>query len=103
MGRYGQGARRVTDLFAGLGEFATTPAEKRKLMRKHAKPKGLHAMPIGSGPHGETCGSCANLVHKRMSKTYLKCALTIALWTGGGGTDVRAKDAACSKWAGKTA
>ena len=35
---------------------------------------------------------------KRMSKSYRKCGLTKATWTGGGGSDIRAKDPACSKW-----
>lgn len=66
--------------------------------RKGPVPRG-HVMPPGSGPQGETCGSCGHLVRKRMSGTYLKCGLNRANWTGGGGSDVRARDAACSSWA----
>lgn len=77
---------------------AMTPKQRRALNAKFAKERGLHAAPPGSGPDGETCGSCANLVRKRMSKVYLKCGLVEKLWTSGAGTDVRAKDPACSKW-----
>jgi hypothetical protein len=77
------------------------PSERRALQRKRPRKRG-HAMPPGTGPTGETCGSCYFLVHKRLAKTYLKCELRRATWTGGGGTDVRARDPACSKWeAGK--
>lgn len=37
-------------------------------------PKG-YAAPPGTGPKGETCGSCAHLYRNRLAKTYLKCAL----------------------------
>lgn len=65
----------------------------RRLSKKH----GHAAMP-GSGPTGETCGSCENFVRKQMAGTYLKCGLMQAYWTGGYGTDVRARDAACRRW-----
>lgn len=57
-----------------------------------------HAARPGSGPKGETCGTCQHIARKRMSKTYIKCALAKATWTGGGGSDVRVMDPACSKW-----
>lgn len=65
--------------------------------RKGPIPKG-HAGPVGSGPDGETCGTCKHLHRKQMGKTYLKCELTRKSWTGGTASDVRAKDAACWKW-----
>lgn len=65
----------------------------RRLSNKHG-----HAAVPGTGPKGETCGGCANLVRKEMSKTYLKCGLMQAYWTGGSGSDVRAGDAACRRW-----
>lgn len=74
---------------------ASTPAERKK--RRDPTPSG-HAMKPGTGPAGETCGSCRHLVRVRFAKTYLKCELARALWTGGRKTDVRARDAACIKW-----
>ena len=59
---------------------------------------GLYAAPVGSGPKGETCGSCKHLFRNRMARVYLKCALTRAKWTGGGGTDIKARAPACAKW-----
>lgn len=69
----------------------------------HVKPvvrlkKHGHAALPGTGPAGETCGSCKHLYRNRMAKTYLKCGLMRAHWTGGAGTDVRAGDAACRRW-----
>ena len=86
------------DLF-GL-DRCLTPAERRKTKRPGPVPRG-HAWAPGTGPAGETCGSCKFLYHKRMGKTYLKCALVEAQWTGGGATDVRARDAACREWEAK--
>lgn len=72
----------------------TTP---RKRKRVEPLPRG-HAALSGTGPEGETCGSCANLFRNRMPKTYLKCGLMEAYWTGGRATDVRARDPACRRW-----
>lgn len=62
---------------------------------------GYAAMP-GTGPVGETCGSCRHLYRKRMAKTYLKCLLYQTRWTGGHGSDVLAGSPACQKWQPKT-
>jgi hypothetical protein len=59
---------------------------------------GLYADTPGTGPEGETCKTCAHLYRREMGKTYLKCALMRASWTGGGRTDVKASAPACSKW-----
>ena len=49
------------------------------------------------GPTGETCGSCANASGVRHgSRTYYKCDLVKP--TRGGGTDIRLKDPACSRF-----
>ena len=69
----------------------------RARRRKEPEPRGHAAMP-GTGPEGETCGSCRHLARIRLANTYLKCALNEARWTGGRKSDVRAKDAACAKW-----
>lgn len=54
-----------------------------------------HCMPPGTGPQGQTCGTCKHIV--RFAR-YRKCGLCRSLWTGGPGTDILAEDAACSKW-----
>lgn len=54
--------------------------------------------PVGSGPHGETCGSCCFLHRRKLGKVYLKCYRTIGVWTGGAATDVKAKWPACNQW-----
>ena len=74
---------------------------QRNLLSTRSKKRG-HAAPIGTGPVGETCGSCAHLAANRMAKTYHKCGLMRAVWTGGYGTDVRVRDAACKRWGGRT-
>ena len=60
-------------------------------------PQG-HILPPGTGPAGETCKTCHHIFRNELAKTYLKCGLNRANWTGGGKTDIRAGDAACAKW-----
>lgn len=58
-----------------------------------------HAAPPGSGPKGETCGTCAHAVMRGdCAGRYYKCALMRERWTGGAATDIRLKDEACSMW-----
>lgn len=68
------------------------PATKRK--RKPTPPKG-GAHRAGSGPAGETCGTCANAA--RFGR-YAKCKLVRGRWTNGPGTDIRLRWPACSGW-----
>lgn len=86
----------MNDLLALMAGPHLTPSERKKLVKPAFK--GLYAAYPGTGPEGETCKTCAHLSRKRMAKTYLKCGLVQAKWTGGGGTDVRASSPACSKW-----
>ena len=75
------------DLFGGLTPIVDT---SRGVAHRHAQ---------GSGPAGETCGTCANLVRVRYhDKQYFKCGLVTM--THGPGTDIRLKDAACFAWKG---
>jgi hypothetical protein len=85
-------------------ERALTPQERRLLFHTRAGgPHRGHAAAPGSGPQGETCGSCRHLARNRpSSRAYLKCGLMEAAWTGGAGTDVRARDPACSQWQAPT-
>lgn len=79
-----------------------TEEEARTLLKKSKRratpqPKGYAALP-GTGPAGETCKTCKHLVRRQFSKTYLKCGLMRAHWTGGPGSDIRAKAPACRHW-----
>ena len=65
--------------------------------QKRTKKRG-HAAQPGTGPAGETCKTCAHKASNRRAKTYWKCGLTRATWTGGSGSDIRLKDPACSFW-----
>lgn len=82
------------DLFRA--EHALTPAERRRL-KGGPQAKGYAAQP-GTGPAGETCGSCDHLVRKSLAKVYRKCGLMRAHWTGGKATDVLASAPACRNW-----
>lgn len=59
--------------------------------------KGLYAAPPGTGPAGETCGSCRHIC-RHPSGRYRKCGVVRALWTHGPGTDIKARSPACAKW-----
>ncbi len=51
----------------------------------------------GSGPDGETCGSCSWLRTSDCSlRTYYKCGMIAP--TRGSATDIRKRSAACNKW-----
>ena len=65
--------------------------------RKPTKANGYAALP-GTGPAGETCGTCAHHVRRRWSKVYNKCALRVDDWTMSTGTDIRVSSPACSKF-----
>lgn len=65
--------------------------------KNYVEPRG-HADRPGTGPDGETCGTCGNATYKQMGKRYYKCALLQRNWTSGRGTDIRLRDPACSQW-----
>jgi hypothetical protein len=87
------------DLF--LLDRCLTPAERRRLLKATRSKKTGHAAPPGTGPEGETCGSCEHLFRNSMARTYFKCLLRRSTWTGGFGTDVRVRDPACKHWEAK--
>jgi len=73
-----------------------TPSERRHL-RGGTQPNGYAARP-GTGPKSETCRTCQHLIRVCRAKTYRKCELMRAHWTGGKGTDVLASAPACRNW-----
>lgn len=69
--------------------------------KRGEKPLGQRCtpMPSGTGPEGETCGTCRFKVYRgNVAGRYLKCELTQEHWTGGGGSDIKARWLACGKW-----
>lgn len=77
--------------------FGAPIIEPSKAKRKPTVKRG-YAAPPGTGPDGETCGSCAHIASKPMAKTYHKCGLMKRAWTGGSGSDVLVKSPACRLW-----
>lgn len=89
------------DLFGQLVDpsaGALTDAERKRLYRQKASVPRGHAAEPGTGPVGESCGTCKHLTRHRHAKVYLKCGLMRAAWSHGPKTDIRAGDAACKKW-----
>jgi hypothetical protein len=63
--------------------FTTFGGETVEVIRRgkhYIQPRG-YAAPPGTGPKGETCGSCAHYVRKQMARAYPKCLLRRATWT----------------------
>ena len=67
--------------------------------KHYTQPKG-YAKPPGTGPAGETCGSCKHRTINRMrsDRTFPKCLLARHKWTGGRGSDILVRSPACSAW-----
>jgi hypothetical protein len=80
-----------------LGNEVSIEQARAMKGRKTPVPAGYAALP-GTGPEGETCGSCRHLYRRQYAKTYLKCGLMQPYWTGGHGSDIRAKAPACRRW-----
>jgi hypothetical protein len=58
-----------------------------------------HAAPPGTGPDGETCGTCqAYTTVQGGRRTFGKCYLARERWTGGSGSDIAKKHPACRMW-----
>lgn len=78
------------------GQIALLPDH---VLRASTVPRRGHAARPGSGPEGQTCGSCRHYT-RRITRggTFRKCGLTKATWTGGPGSDIRKKDPACHLW-----
>lgn len=88
----------MSDLFGNPPTHAEAVRATSKAHRKPTEPRGYADVP-GTGPAGETCGSCRH-IHGTGGK-YLKCKLRQAGWTSGPGTDIRARSPACKKWEAK--
>lgn len=76
--------------------FGETVTDKPKT----TVPRG-YAAPPGTGPQGETCGSCGcadAFVNRGSTKRWYKCSKAKWKWTGGVGSDIRLKAPACREW-----
>lgn len=65
--------------------------------KHYVEPKG-YIEPPGTGPAGKTCRDCKHYTLNRMAKSYPKCGLNRARWTGGRGSDILAKAPACRRF-----
>jgi hypothetical protein len=85
-----------TDL---LGDPLVAPgAPPNRLVGRGRSGKGKqwgYIMPPGTGPAGETCGSCRHIAR---SRRFRKCGLARMKWTHGFKTDILARSPACSRW-----
>ena len=82
--------------FTTLGGAVVTVPKRGK----HYVQQRGYVAPPGTGPAGETCGSCQHI--KRVAggaRVFRKCGLNQARWTGGPGSDILAGAPACRKWA----
>jgi hypothetical protein len=75
---------QTTDLF---GQPITKPVKSAPDYAHPAKP--------GTGPDGETCGTCAHCTKTGRRRIYYKCGKIRPNWTHGSETDLRLKDQAC--------
>lgn len=84
-------------MMADIDLFGTAVPEPSKAKRKPTPQRG-YAAPPGSGPADETCGSCEHHATRQWAGTYHKCALMVARWTRGPGSDILVRSPACSRW-----
>ena len=80
--------------------FGVTLPEPSKAKRKPTQKRG-YAAPPGTGPEGETCGTCAHKTTRQWAGSYQKCALMQAHWTRGPGSDILVRSPACKRWEAK--
>lgn len=87
----------MTDLmlFPEGTQFALTEPKKRG--KHYVEPRGYAYMP-GTGPEGETCGTCKHHAPLQMAKRYHKCRLAQHKWTHGRGSDILVRSPACKHW-----
>jgi len=88
------------DLF---GEALTFPCDRHRVIKRGGKGwKGGYAAAPGSGPAGQTCGTCAHYCSVGgSSRRYPKCGLMRQHWTHGPGSDIKKRMTACSRWEAK--
>lgn len=78
--------------------LAKNPHFRAKTSVRKRVPDMAHAYAPGSGPPGQTCGTCDKCIAKQYNRTFYKCRVMLRHWTKGRATDVRKRDAACMAW-----
>lgn len=87
-----------------LGNEVSEEQARALLKRKRREPTpNGYAWKPGTGPAGETCGSCKHHFRNQMAKVYHKCSLSESRWTGGRATDILVRSPACKFWEADTA
>lgn len=82
-----------------MPEITYTTADGRTITAHVVKRRvSGYADAPGTGPQGETCGTCKHKARRVYAKVYHKCRLMQAIWTCGAATDIRVRSPACSKW-----
>lgn len=71
--------------------------------RYTSKPTGGYAAAPGTGPEGETCGSCGHCRFKEIhrgtrARRFYKCGLAMRDWSASRDTDVLRTSPACRYW-----
>jgi hypothetical protein len=79
--------------FTTIGGEVVTSQQRSKT---YVQPRGYAYFP-GTGPEGETCGSCQ---HISKGRRWSKCKLRRHTWSNGRGTDILVRAAACKFWIG---
>ena len=79
-----------------IDEPEWSPSDDTPRGKHYVEPRG-HADRPGTGPAGETCGSCRHRYRNELqSKAVYKCSLVE--WTNGRATDILLRHRACSRW-----
>lgn len=74
-------------------------SERPTLDHKHGHNRYGHAAPPGTGPDGETCGTCGHFSRRTVgSRQFAKCGLLTSHQTHGKNADILKTDAACAMW-----
>lgn len=83
-----------------MNDLFGQPINETEERAKAKRPKKTgHASAI-PGPAGKTCHDCEHIRRStiRSGRSFTKCNLMRHAWTHGPGSDIRHKDAACSRF-----
>jgi hypothetical protein len=72
---------------------------RRAMGSAYVRRDRAHPYAPGSGPTGQTCGTCAKCIQRReYRRNFYKCRVMQKSWSRGPSTDIRLKDKACLAW-----